>query len=100
MKWLNLDLIKAHCRIEPDFHDEDLLLAGYGEEAEEIVLKVCNRTMEEIIDRYGKVPAPLVQASLLLVAMSYEHREAISQQNLYIVPYAIDMRVKPYMKLT
>ena len=39
MKWLNLDLIKAHCRIEPDFHDEDLLLAGYGEEAEEIVLK-------------------------------------------------------------
>lgn len=100
MKWLNLDLIKQHCRIEPDFHDEDLLLVGYGEDAEELVLTICNRTLEDIVGNYGKVPAPLIQASLLLVATSYEHRETVSQQNLYMVPYAFDIRIKPYMKLT
>jgi hypothetical protein len=42
----------------------------------------------------------LVQAGLMLVAQSYQHREPASPQNLYAVPYAFDLLLKPYIKLT
>ena len=100
LKWLTLEQIKAQLRIEPDFYDEDELLELYGEAAEEMVLNTLNRTMENIVEQYGNVPKALVQAGLMLVAQSYQHREPASPQNLYTVPYAFDLLVKPYLKLT
>lgn len=99
MKWLNLNLIKAQIRMEPDFTLEDDLLTMYGESAEQIVLDVIQRDYTEVMEKYGTVPTPLVHASLLLVAQSYQNRETVSMQNMYTVPYAFDMMVKPYMKL-
>jgi len=99
MKWLTLELIKKQCRIEQDFTDEDDILEMYGESAEKTVLDVINRDYTEVIEQWGEVPKPLVHASLLLVSQSYQHREPSSVQNLYTVPYAFDMKVKPYMKL-
>jgi uncharacterized phage protein (predicted DNA packaging) len=99
MKWLTLTQIKAQLRIEQDFTLEDDLLTSYGEDAEEMVLNDINRSYTEVIELYGEVPAPLVTASLMLVAASYAHREPVSAQNLYIVGYGYDKRVKPYMKL-
>ena len=55
---------------------------------------------EDIIEQYGQVPKPLYVAALMLVETSYTQRAPISTQNLYTVPYAFDMKVKPYMKLT
>lgn len=98
MKWLTIDYIKFHSRI--DFDCENELLELYGEDAEETVLNLCNRTMEDIIEQYGQVPKPLFVAALMLVETSYTQRAPISIQNLYTVPYAFDMKVKPYMKLT
>ena len=98
MKWLTTDWIKAHSRI--DFDCEDELLELYGEDAEEMVLNVCNRTMEDIIEQYGQVPKPLYVAALLLVETSYTQRASVSMQNLSDVPYAFDMKVKHYIKLT
>lgn len=43
MKWLTLEGIKAKCRIEPDFNEEDELLEMYGESAEETVLNALGR---------------------------------------------------------
>ena len=100
MKWLTLDKIKQQCRIEPDFHDEDELLTDYGNDAEDMVLNDINRSYTELIELYGEVPHPLVTAALMLVAASYQHREPVSQQNLYVVGYGYDKRVKPYMRLT
>lgn len=99
MKWLTLELIKKQCRIEPDFNDEDDILEMYGESAEEMVLDVINRTYTEVVEYYGEVPKPLIHASLLLVSQSYQHREPSSVQNLYTVPYAFGMMVKPYIRL-
>jgi hypothetical protein len=45
------------------------------------------------------VPAKIIHASLMLVDLSYQQRSPISQQNLYTVPYAFDMLIKPFMKL-
>ena len=100
MKWLTLEQIKAQLRIEPDFTAEDTLLKSYGEAAEETLLNYLNRPYLDIIERYGKVPEPLVQASKMLVDVSYQHRSPISVTSISLVPYTFDLLVKPYMRLT
>ena len=97
MKWLTLEWIKKHSRI--DFDCEDTLLELYGESAEDTVLNVIARSYTEVIEHYGEVPNPLFVAALMLVEVSYTQRGPIAQQNMYTVPYAFDMMVKPYMKL-
>ena len=97
MKWLTKDWIKKHSRI--DFDCEDDLLELYGESAEDTVLNVIGRDYTGLIEHYGDVPKPLYVASLMLVEVSYTQRAPITQQNMYTVPYAFDMMVKPYMKL-
>lgn len=101
MKFLTFDQIKAQLRLDDEQAlEEHDLLELYGEAAEDMVLNTMNRTMEDIIEQYGVVPKSLVQAGLMLVAQSYQHREPASPQNLYVVPYAFDLLLKPYMKLT
>ena len=100
MKWLTLEQMKAQLRIEADFTAEDTLLKSYGEAAEDTLLNYLNRPYQDIIERYGKVPQPLVQASLMLVDVSYQHRSPINVTNISLVPYTFDLLVKPYMRLT
>lgn len=99
MKWLDLNQIKQQLRIEPDYTDEDTLLTKYGESAEDTILNICRRTYDDFLSEYGKIPSDIVEASLLLVTVSYEHRAAVTQYQMYSVRYAFDMKVKPYMKL-
>lgn len=99
MKWLTLEDIKAQCRIEQDFHEEDRILEMYGESAEDTILEYCGRTFEEIVENYGQVPTNLRHASLMLVDLSYQQRSPISAQNMSIVPYTFDLLIKPYVKL-
>mgnify|MGYP005613016187 FL=1 len=97
MKWLTLEWIKLHSRI--DFDCEDDLLELYGDDAEQTVLNIINRSFDDLVEQYGEVPKPLYVAALMLVEVSYTQRAPISQQNMYVVPYAFDMKIKPYMKL-
>ena len=100
MKWLTLEKIKAQCRIEEDFNDEDELLEMYGDSAEEVLLNYLNRSYEDVIEVYGRIPSPLVHASLMLVDTSYQYRSPVSSQNMSLVPYTFDLLVKPYVRLT
>lgn len=97
MKWLSIEDIKKHSRI--DYDCEDALLELYADAAEETVMNIIGRDDEEIKEKYGGVPAALRQAALLLVDTSYMQRTAVSTQNLYAVPYGFDTLVKPYMRL-
>lgn len=97
MKWLTLDYIHAHSRV--DFDCEDSLLELYGKSAEEAVLNVTRRTYDELIEQYGEIPAPIYQACLMLVELSYTQRSPGALTNLHTDPYAFDFLVKPYMKL-
>lgn len=99
MKWLTLDKIKQQCRIEPDITEEDTLLEDYGESAEETLLNYLNRSYEDVMSVYGRIPAPLRQATLMLVDVSYQYRSPVSAQNMSLVPYTFDLLVKPYMRL-
>ena len=99
MKYLTLEDIKDQCRIERDFHEEDRWFCMCGEAEEDTMLNLLGRTYEDLIEEYGKVPLPVVQATLELVDISYQHRSPVNAQNMYLVPYTFDLRVKPYMKL-
>lgn len=98
MKWLTIEWIKKHSRI--DFDIEDDLLELYGNSAEESVLNLCNRSYEDIVETYNGVPKAIVHASLMLVEVSYKFRDPDTMQRLYAVPYTFEMLLKPYMILT
>ena len=98
MKWLTIDWIKQHSRI--DINCEDELLELYGEDAEETVLNLINRSYEEVMELWGKVPKPLYVAALMLVEVDYNHRSPDAINNMYAVKYGFDTKIKPYMKLT
>lgn len=103
MKFLSLEYIKQHSRIDYDCEDE--LLELYGDSAEETLAQYLNRgkTVSEMVADltgvYGHVPAPLYHAALMLVDISYQHRSPISPTNVSMVPYTFDLLIKPYMRL-
>lgn len=99
MKWLTLEKIKQQLRIEQDFTMEDELLTGYGKSAESTILNHLNRTYYDIKEQYGEVPHDIINASLMLVDVWYQHRSPVESVNLSVVPYAFDLIIKPYMKL-
>ena len=99
MKWLTLEWIRSHSRLLKDVDESDLLEL-YGEDAEETVLNLINRSYEEVMELWGKVPKPLYVAALMLVEVDYNHRSPDSMNNMYAVKYSFDMKIKPYMKLT
>lgn len=109
MKWLTLDYIKAHSRI--DYDGEDDLLTLYANAAEQTVLNLCNRSYDEMMEKYGEdtttesgdvvktMPATIMQATLMLVDNSYQQRSPASAQSLHLVPYTFYLLIKPYIKL-
>ena len=100
MKFLTFDQIKAQLRLDDQqAEDERTLLEMYGTAAEELVLDLIRRTEEELLEEYGEMPKRIIQAALIIVAQSYQHREVTSQQNMSIVPYTFDLLIKPFMRL-
>ena len=100
MKWLTIDKIKAQCRIEASFTDENEYLEDLGDVAEEAVLTYCDRTYEDFYEQYGKIPAMVHNASLLLVDLWYQRRTPAENATFSSVPYGnIDFMLKPYMRL-
>ena len=97
MKWLTLEQIKRNSRIDGDY--EDTLLVSYGESAEDTVLNYLNRPYQELIETWGKVPEPVVQASLMLVDVWYQHRAPAEPVSMSLVPYTFEILIKPYMRL-
>ena len=108
MKFLKLEDIKAQCRIEPDFTDEDTLLTAYGGAAENTLLRICNRTYSDLLENFGEddgkggkvVPADFRVAALMQAKHLYEHRGPTENVSVSMVPYALDLLIKPFMRLT
>lgn len=103
MGFLSLDFIKQHSRI--DFDCEDQLLEEYADSAEETICGFLNRgdTVDEMVDsltnQYGKIPANIYEAGQMLVDLSYTHRSPVSPQNMSMIPYTFDLKIKRYMIL-
>lgn len=101
MEFLTFDQIKAQLRLDDTQAEaERTLLEMYGTAAEELVLDLIRRTKEELLEEYdGEMPKRIIQAALIIVAQSYQHREVTSPQNMSIVPYTFDLLIKPFMRL-
>lgn len=103
MKWLTLTLIKQQLRLEQDYHDEDALLELYGGSAENTILQCTNRKVDELVAMNpagtDNIPDDIMEASLMLVTVSYRYRTPIDMQNLSIVPYTFDLKIKNYVRL-
>lgn len=101
MKFITFEQIKQQLRLDKEQADmEHDMLCDYGDSAEETVLNTLNTTMEDIIEQYGRVPKPIVHATLMLVDNAYKERSPVSPQNMSSVPYSFDLMLKPYMRLT
>lgn len=98
LKWLSIDAIHAHCRI--DFNCEDAELKQIGITAEQAILDLTRRTYENFIDTYGRIPDPIFNASLLLVQSLYNNRDAEEQRDSKEIAFGFSFMVKNYMVLT
>lgn len=97
MKWLTIKDIQKQLRL--DTNDEDAELELYGSAAEDTILNYLGRSYQELLETYGDIPAPVRQATLLLVDSSYAHRSPSSVSQMYYVLYGFDALVKPYIRL-
>ena len=100
LKWLSIDAIKTHCRI--DFDCEDAELVQFGIAAEQAILDLTRRTSENFVDTYGRIPDPIFNATLLLVQSLYNNRDA-AETTVYTSKesmYGLQFLVKNYMVLT
>lgn len=98
MKFLTLDYIRQHSRIDGSCEAEILNL--YGEAAEDTVLNYIGMTFDELKAAHNnQVPKAVVQAALMLVDTSYQYRSPITPGNVSLVPYTFDLLLKPYVKL-
>ena len=105
MKFLTIDKIKQQLRLDCTCEAE--LLEEYGNSAEQTLAGYIGfmdennlPSADKMLEAYGgTMPAPLVQAALMLVDTSYQFRSPVSAQNMSVVPYTFDLLVKPYVKL-
>ena len=102
---LELDFIKQHVRLEPDFSEDDQLLETYSNAARRAIEGRTGRTLYETTDA---IPADgdehaliidddITTAMLLLIAHWYETREAVVVGTITsTVPMAVGALVDHY----
>ena len=101
MKFLTFKEIKDQLRLDDEQAEKEKdLLEMYGETAEDVILELCYRSYEDVMETYGGVPRPLRQAATMLVDHFYQHRGVASSQSLAPIPYNFDLLVKPFQRLT
>ena len=97
MKYLTLEYIKAHSRIDYDCENE--LISKIGSAAETAILDLIGQSYEELMDTYGEVPDTVMQATFELADNLIRHRAPGEQVGLTIVPYNFDLMLKKYIIL-
>lgn len=97
MKYLTLDYIKSHSRI--DYDCENDLIEKYGSAAETAILNLIGQTYDELIDTYGEVPDDVMVATFELADNLIRHRSPGEQVGISIVPYNFDLILKNYIIL-
>lgn len=97
MKYLTLEYIKAHSRIDYDCENE--LISQYGAAAETAILNLIGQSYDDLVETYGEVPEPIMQATFMLTDNLIQHRSPGEQVNISTVPYGFDLMLKNYIIL-
>lgn len=93
--YIDLDYAKKHLNIEPDFTEDDEYILGLIEVAEASVKVHCNEDFNKLAEENGGcLPAPLLQAMLLMIGNMYQNREPLGTRNATLpfnYQYLIDL---------
>lgn len=93
--YIELDTAKKHLNIEPDFTEDDEYILGLIDMAEASVRVHVNEDFETLAEKNGGcLPAPLLQAMLLMIGNMYQNREPLGTKNLALpfnYQYLIDL---------
>jgi len=82
---IELTEIKLHCRIDPDYTEEDALLQVYIDAA----LEVCQRHIGKRFDAELEFTAAIKVGCLMYAAFLYENREMVADFEKTDVPLTI-----------
>ena len=102
---LDLDVVKSHCRIEPDFTDDDALIAIYSGAAARYVETWTRRKLYESEENPGYqededailLTDDVTAAMLLLISHWYENRAAVTESSSQTtLPFAVTALLQPY----
>nr|DAM83359.1 MAG TPA: Head Tail Connector Protein [Caudoviricetes sp.] len=99
LRIVSIEELKLQMRV--DFADEDQSILLYGCAAEDTVIDMTRRTLDELIEWDGRgFPSPLKVAILMLASHFYRNREPVSSIAQNMVPLSVAILVKPYVKLS
>lgn len=102
---LDLDVVKEHCRIDPDFTDDDRLLTIYTGAAARYIETWTRRTLYESESSEGYaedkdailLTDDVKSAMLLLIGHWYSVREAVNIGNIPSeIPFTVEALLQPY----
>jgi len=87
MTYLTLPLIKKHLNIDDYYEADNTYLEQLGDAAEVILAQHLESDLASIAaDNEGSLPAPLIQAMLLMVGTLYISRETITFGSAMQIP--------------
>ena len=76
--YIELDYAKKHLNIEQDFTEDDEYILGLIDMAEQAVRVHVNEDFDKLAEQNGGcLPAPLLQAMLLMIGNMYQNREPL-----------------------
>lgn len=93
---ITLELAKQHLNLEPDYVDDDKYIETLIEVAEQAVEVHVNEKLEDIADKEGQIPKPLLQAILLMVGNLYQNREMVAPMKVTALPYNYEYLINLY----
>jgi hypothetical protein len=95
MEYLGIDIVKNHLNLEADYHDDDEYILGLIQTAREAVEVHCNSDFDVIAAANGgELPAPLLQAQLLMIENLYQNRGIVGLKTVTLprnYDYLIDL---------
>lgn len=85
--YIPLDLAKKHLNLEMDFTDDDEYIVGLIEIAESAVRVHVNEDFQTLAEKNGGcLPAPILQAAMLMIGNLYQNREPLGTK-LQALPF-------------
>ncbi len=95
--YVTVEQLKKQCYV--DSSDDDTYMEGLIEAAQTAVENDIQQPLSGL-ESGGKIPAPLMQAILLVAANLYTNREPVAFANPQPVPYTLQYLIKPYIHYT
>lgn len=97
LNYLTLDEIKKQCVVDADFHEDDEYLEMVGEAAEDMTAQLLDSSLDELVAKYGDMPASVRHAMRMLCDFFYAINRGSAEEN-HSIPESVQLLLKLYRK--